>query len=282
MQLRDIHIATEKGHQLAATFFCGSQTNNKTLVISSATGVLQGYYKKFALYFASLGYTVYSFDYYGIGKSGSDLKSLKENPYDLKSWGSNDQAAVVTYAKERHPDNELILLTHSVGGQVLGFNPKYTNIDKIIMVASQSGFWRYFKGWHYPKMWLFWNLMIPMLTPIFGYFPAKKIGLFENLPKYMVYQWARWGRKTDYMMHYHNERDYYFKNVNVPLLSMSFPRDHFAPKAATDWLTGQYTSAKITRFHYPKEGPQPFHFGFFREQFKDPLWAMTHKWICDN
>lgn len=282
MEVRDIHISTEKGHSLAATYFYGLKTNNKTLVISSATGVLQGYYKKFATYFAMLGYAVYTFDYYGIGRSGSELRILKRNSIDLKSWGSNDQAAVVAYAKEQQPENELILLTHSVGGQILGFNSRYLHIDKVVMVASQSGYWKFFKGLHYPKMWLFWNVMIPTLTPIFGYFPARKVGLFENLPKQMVYQWAKWGRKPNYMMHYHNVDDYYFDKIEGPMLSISFPKDHFAPKNAVDWLTRQFTRTNVKRYHHPDEGPQPFHFGYFRERFKDPLWTMTHDWINNS
>ncbi|MEX0289470.1 MAG: hydrolase, partial [Flavobacteriaceae bacterium] len=136
--------------------------------------------------------------------------------------------------------------------------------------------------WHYPKMWIFWNVMIPSLTSMFGYFPAKKLGLFENLPKYMVYQWAKWGRKQDYMMHYYSQKDYFFSAIKAPLLSISFPRDQFAPKAAVDWLTDQYTAAQSSRIHYAKEGPQPRHFGFFRERFKDPLWLITHDWISKN
>jgi predicted alpha/beta hydrolase len=147
------------------------------------------------------------------------------------------------------------------------------------MIGSQSGYWGHFKGWHYPKMWLFWKVMIPVLTPLFGYFPSKKLGLFENLPKNMVYQWALWGRKKDYMMHYYVEREYYFNMISVPLFSLSFPKDHFAPKEAVDWLSDQFTKAHITRFHYPEKGPQPHHFGYFREKFKDPLWTMTDEWI---
>ena len=282
MQVEEILIDTYKGHSLSAMLFKGSLEINKTLVISSATGVLQGFYKKLAAHFAALGYIVLTFDYYGIGKSGADLKTLKNNKYNLQDWGSIDQAAVVTYAKTTFPKNQLILLTHSVGGQILGFNSNYNSIDKIVMVASQSGYYKYFKGWHIPKMWLFWNFLIPAATPLFGYFPAAKFGLFENLPKHMVYQWASWGRKKDYMMHYYNEAEYYFDKIKAPVFSLSFHADDLAPKKTVDWLTAQYSNARITRYHHPDGGIQPLHFGFFKERFKDPFWTKTHEWILNN
>mgnify|MGYP000141070229 CR=1 FL=1 len=285
MESQEISILTEKGHSLSATRFSSSENIQKTIIISSATGVLQGFYRKFASHFASLGYTVFTFDYYGIGKSSGEIDVLRKNVTDLKSWGSTDQAAVVAFAKNQKPENELTLITHSVGGQLLGFNSNYQLIDKVIFVASQTGYWKYFKGWHCLKMWLLWYVIIPVLTPIFGYFPAKFLGLFENLPKNMVYEWAKWGRQKDYMIHFHNEHNYFFNKIGVPILSFSFPEDHFAPKATVDWLTDQYKNAKVQRKHYipSKEKLHRLkHFGFFKEEFEDTLWKNTEEWIQEK
>ena len=282
MESQEISIPTAKGHSILATRFSDSESIHKTIIISSATGVLHEYYKKFASHFASIGYIVFTFDYSGIGKSGWEIQNLKSNTTDLKSWGSIDQAAVVSCAKNQYPDYELTILTHSIGGQLLGFNPNNELIDKIVLVASQTGYWKYFKGLHCPKMWLLWHVVIPGLTPLFGYFPAKTLGLFENLPKNMVYEWAKWGRKKEYLMHFHNNQDYFFDTIRAPLLSLSFPEDHFAPKATVDWLTNQYKNAKVQREHYIPSNDKLHrlkHFGFFREEFKDTLWKKTEEWI---
>ena len=282
MQIRDISIVTPQKHSLAATVFSSSKEAFKTMVISSATGVPQGFYKKFAAYFADLGYVVLTFDYYGIGNSGSETDVLKTNAYNLRNWGKNDQAAALAFAKTNYPENEIILLTHSIGGQIVGFNPNYKYIDKIVMVASQSGYYRYFAGLHSPKMWLFWNLLIPVLTPLYGYFPSARIGLFANLPKNMAYEWARWGRKKNYMMHYYNPEEYFFDKIKAPIFSLSFAGDTYAPKKTVDWLTAQFKNGKISRYHYQEKGLQPLHFGYFKEKFKDLLWSKTHSWIVNN
>jgi predicted alpha/beta hydrolase len=244
--------------------------------------VLQGYYRSFATHFSTLGYTVYTFDYSGIGKSGSGIAALKENTTTLRGWGQTDQAAVVSYAHAQEPGNKIILVTHSVGGQILGFNPNYPYVDKIVMVASQSGYWKYYKGIHLPKMWLFWYILIPCTTFIYGYFPARRFGLFENLPKSMVLEWMKWGKKKAYMMAFQNPSEYFYDKISIPLLSLSFPNDPYAPRKAVDWLTDTYCNAQTTRIHYSpgvNDIKHLRHFGFFRKRFKESLWNMVDEWI---
>ena len=147
---------------------------------------MQHYYHKFANHFSTLGYTVYTFDYSGIGKSNKSISNLRKNTFNLKAWGDNDQSSIVAYAKSQNPNHKIIIITHSVGGQILAFNKKLSQVDSIITVASQSGYWKYWQGYGRFRMFAFWYILIPTLTPIFGYFPAKKIKLFENLPKEMT------------------------------------------------------------------------------------------------
>lgn len=282
VQLKESRLRTSNGYPIAVTKFFSNTPSEHSLVISSATGVLQKYYSNFASFCASKGVVVYTFDYAGIGKSNSSIQELKKYTGNLVSWGQNDQAAVVALAKEEYPDASLTLMTHSVGGQILGFNPNHGLIDKVIMVASQGGYWKDFEGYHRTKMWLFWYVIIPLFTPLFGYFPSKKLGLFENLPKNMVYEWASWGRKSAYMMHFKNS-DYLFDKIKLPILSWSFPKDFYAPEKTVDWLAEQYKNAQIKRVHYAEEKQrQPGHFGFFKTAFKELLWEQNLHWIFND
>lgn len=213
------------------------------------------------------------------------ISDLKQNTINLKSWGENDQASVIDYAKSQHPKHKIIVITHSIGGQILAFNKSISQIDTIITVASQSGYWKYWKGYERFRMFMFWYVMIPVLTPLFGYFPANKIRLFENLPKQMAYQWQRWGKHKDYMLSEFDFENLQFKNYNKHLLSLSFPKDEYASKESVDWLVQQFNNAKIDRRHIiPKDLAieNIGHFGFFRNKFKDSLWKMTHEWIEEH
>ncbi|WP_179319289.1 alpha/beta hydrolase family protein [Winogradskyella helgolandensis] len=280
-----LDITTPLGHHLGLSVFKPKSSNYKSIIISSATGVLQHFYFKFATYFSELGYTVYTFDYSGIGKSNPNTTHLKQNTINLKDWGENDQTSVISYAKAKNPNHKLIVITHSIGGQILAFNKNMTNIDAIITVASQSGYWKLWKGYERFKMFAFWYALIPSLTPLFGYFPAKKIKLFENLPKNMVYQWRHWGKHKDYILGEFNFEDLQFKNFNKHLLALSFPNDEYASKSSVDWLAKQFINAQVNRQHIIPEDlniSNVGHFGFFRSQFKESLWKMTNEWIENN
>jgi len=280
-----LKIDTPLGYQIGLTQFKPETCNTVSIVISSATGVLQKYYSKFAQHFATLGYTTYTFDYCGIGLSNSETKQLKHNKVSLSDWGSNDQASVIKFAKDQKPDNLVILITHSIGGQIVSFNSNHHLIDGLITVASQSGYWKHWKGFQRFKMYIFWNVLIPFTTPLFGYFPAKLMGLFENLPKHMAYQWRRWGKQPEYMLSEFKKEDTFFNSFSCPMLALSFPKDEFAPKSSVDWLANQFDHVSLERKHIiPQEYNIPTigHFGFFRETFKESLWQMAHDWILKN
>lgn len=278
---KSVVIPTEAGRPLGGTLFIPEKPIGQSILISSATGMLQKFYYAYSRHFAALGYSVLTFDYCGIGSSGGSVEMLKKNTTNLVDWGRNDQAGAVRYLKNQSPKSRLTLVTHSIGGQLCGFNRGHDCIDRIIMVASQNSYWKNFEGWHRTKMWVFWNIMIPWTTPFFGYFPAKHLGLFENLPKGMAMQWREWGKKPDYMMAFKDD-SYVFDELKMPILSLSFPADPLAPPRTVDWLANQYPNARMDRIHYTDEGNGPGHFGYFRPPFKDTLWEYTHQWILND
>lgn len=282
IQVKESSIHTVNGYSIAFSKFSSEKSSGHTVVISSATGVLQKYYSHFAKFCASKGMVVYTFDYSGIGKSISTITELKKYSGNLKNWGQHDQAAIIALAKKENLNTKLTLVAHSIGGQLLGFNPNHHLIDKVIMVASQSGYWKHFKGYHRLKMWLFWYFLIPFFTSIFGYFPAKKLGLFENLPREVVYEWATWGKQKEYFMHFRNN-EYFFDQIKLPMVFWSFSKDAYAPKQTVDWLSQQFKNAQLSRMHYsPEKQKQPGHFGFFKPAFKEALWEQNLNWILSN
>jgi len=284
VQIEELEIYTKDGHSVIASKFVAEAGGDYSMVITSATGVLQKYYSKFAVFIASKGITVYTFDYYGIGKSSNSEEELKNNNVTAIRWGQNDQAAVVAMAKKENPKTKLILVGHSIGGQLLGFNPNYHMIDKVILVASQTGYWKDFKGLHIIKMLLFWHVIIPIFTPVFGYFPAKKLGLFENLPKKVVNEWASWGKHPNYLMRSYNKQSHLFDKFQVPILALSFSKDTYAPKKTVDLLVALYKNASIKRVHHKPlaRGRHVKHFGFFKAWAQEPFWDQCINYIVDG
>lgn len=277
-----VEIEQVNKHSISTTLFIPTTPNSKNIVISSATGVLQNYYSQFATHFCALGFTVYTFDYSGIGLS--QARDIKKNTSNLYHWAAN-QASVLSYAKTKNPEYKTLLITHSIGGQLIAFNKNINLADAIITVASQSVYWNLFSGFLKIKMFAFWNVLIPLTTPIYGYFPAKKLKLFENLPKQVIYQWRSWGNRKDYFLSQAKKEDLFIDSITCPMLVLSFPNDDFAPKQTVDWLANLFTNAKVKREHIE---PQALniadigHFGFFRKRYEHTLWVMTEQWIKDN
>ncbi|MGB6268773.1 MAG: alpha/beta fold hydrolase [Olleya sp.] len=279
MTTETFKIQSGTNRSVSVSKFTPKLSSNKSIVISSATGVLQGYYSKFAIHFSTIGFTVYTFDYSGIG--GSDSNNLKQNTCNLSDWAI-DQSEVLAFAKKENPIHKLTLITHSIGGQLIGLNPSISFVDSVIMICSQSGYWKLFRGFDRFRLFMFWYVLIPFLTPVFGYFPAKRFGLFENIPKQVAYQWRKWGIHPNYFLSEFDDGDLHFKDVDCNVFSVSFPRDQFASKASVDWLTDRFSNAIIHRQHIiPKDLniSDVRHFGFFKSSFKQSLWKLTEHWI---
>jgi predicted alpha/beta hydrolase len=257
-------------YQLAYSVFSPNQSNGKVVLINPAMGVPQRFYADFAQYLADLGFYVYTFDYYGMCLSApNSLKNLSTN---LQTW-AEDIAAMLDLVKTQHAEKELIAVCHSVGGQLFGQVRNNQLISKLVLVACQGGYWKFWSGLDKLKVWIFWHLLIPPFSHATGYFPAKKLGLFENLPKKVALQWAQWGRSRNYFADHVDTQGY--QNLNVPLLSMSFSDDFFAPPRAAQWLNSQYKNCQLTHHAYT---PQQFdlkkigHFDMFKTKFKPYFW----------
>jgi len=274
MQLK---VTAKDGYQLTAFRFQPELDATKgVLLVCSAMGVLQSYYSKYADFMASQGYTVYTFDYRGIGASAP--KQLKGFEANLHQWGILDITAMIDQIVEEHPADKLFVITHSVGGQILGLSPQNHLIDGIITVASQSGYWNMWPGLSKLKMLAVWYALIPGLSKLAGYLPAKKLNMFENLPKGVALEWARWGRHKDYMMGYWSEKEPSYAQVDCPMIAYSFEDDDFAPRKAVAWMSTRYRNAQLQLRHLKSSDldvKSIGHFGFFRSKFEQPFWNET-------
>ena len=104
------------------------------VIIASATGVVKEFYGHFANYLYENGVSVVTFDYGGIGKSKPI--SLREFRTSARHWATNDLESVILHVKEEYPDYPLVLLGHSLGGQLTGLTATSLLASKIILVVS--------------------------------------------------------------------------------------------------------------------------------------------------
>lgn len=273
--MNSLFIKTQNGNKLSVTQFIPETTPKGLVVISSATGVKQTLYFKMADYLRQHDFAVYTFDYGGIG--ASKFESLKKFNTSASLWATNDLEAVIQYAKKKHMDAKLCIMGHSIGGQLIGLAPSSKYANGIVLVAAQTGFWKLWRGFDRFKMFITWYVLIPVLTKLFGYFPGKKIGTSEDLPKDMALEWRKWCCSPNYLFDHVSNAEQSYNSIKCPIHSYSAQDDNYAPKITVDWLTNRYKNISITRTHLiPKKlgGSKIGHFGYFRSKNKSSIWRL--------
>ncbi|MBP7173349.1 MAG: alpha/beta hydrolase [Cloacibacterium sp.] len=185
--MKTFSLKTTENYPINISLFEPKISNQKLLLINSATGVKQQTYWKFAQYFAKEGFTVVTYDYYGIGLSKP--KNLKKCNATMRTWGSVDYKTLTGFIQEKYPEYQKFCLGHSVGALILGMNEESDIFEKFVFVTTQKAFVGNLNLKTKVASYFGFGLVQPFLTPIFGYFPAQLFGIGESLPKGSAYDW---------------------------------------------------------------------------------------------
>ena len=278
--VESIRVLAKDGYPLAATRFVPASPNGQCVIINSATAVRQKYYGNFARYLSQQGFTALTYDYRGIGNSlNSPIQDFEGTMMD---WGTKDFAGVLA-AAQTMGFNRILVAGHSAGGQLLGLAENNALVDAALTVGAQSGYWRLWSGPQRYALAALWYALMPGLSAVLSYFPARRLGLGENLPAGIANQWARWCRSENFIVddEGHAVRQH-FESFARPVLAFSFADDLMAPKAAVDALSAFYSGAKLERRHLQPAhvGARRIgHFGFFRPEFEATLWRQSVAWL---
>lgn len=276
-----LRIVTTDGFVLSATRFSPENPTSKVVLINSATGVKQKFYSSFATFLAKEGYTVYTYDYRGIGHSRP--KRLRGFKATMRDWGTWDYHTMLQNIFQTHVNARVVVMGHSVGGQLVALSPLTSKVDAVVMIGAQTPYIKNFTGvGRTVKLYFFWYFLIPFFTKLVGYFPASKLGLFEDLPAGVALQWARWAKSENYLFDEFPEDTQKFESLSIPGLMVNFTDDTLAPIAAVTDLMSRYSQLKWDRWQLkPDDVMQKSigHFGFFKRDVQQSLWTETLTWI---
>lgn len=270
-----IDIHSDSGYEITLKHYKPTSDFDTVVLIIPATGVKQSFYSRFANYLCSQNVAVFTFDYGGIGDS--KMADLRLFDTTVVNWGKFDLEAVMNHIKSLYGNKKLVVVAHSLGGQIIGLAPSSVDIDKIIFIAVQSGYWKYWKGFGRLKMLAAWYFLFPVFTKLYGYMPSSKVSSMEDLPKSVALQWRKWCLSPNYLFDHMEDLETYYDKIKCPLVSYSTDNDEFAPKEAVDWLTTKYKNCVRKRIHLKSEqiGVKHIgHFGFFKIKFKDSIWSI--------
>ena len=272
----DFLLTCEDGTKISASHF--GAKGSPIVIISSAVGTKKEYYFNFATYLAEQNFQVITFDHRGIGKS----KNVGDRDCSLSSWGEQDLTAVINWAEKEAETNAILLIGHSIAGQIFPLAKNNQKVRAAYFVASQTASSYYWTGTHKLSIKLFWNLMLPASTTLTGKLPGWAYGGKEDLPKDLAQEWAKWGKHKNGVLQDCTKRLGSFRKVQIPLRFISIDDDKLlAPKTAVEKLVDQYGSGIKEHYHwYPDEfGKKSIgHFGYFRSSYAE-LWEDAKLWL---
>lgn len=198
--MESIFIECNDGYKLAAQFFNRVGENKKPypVLICSATGLKKGFYKFFASWLSEQGYDVLTFDYRGIGESL--YVPLKKSKVRYTDWGTQDIPSAMRYLLNRTESEKVILLGHSVGGQLLGIVPDiHKLVVKAVIISSSTSYIWGLSPKAKALAFCMFNFAFPICAAVNGYCPTKMVGFGQNLPKYVGLEWAEFAKTKDYL-----------------------------------------------------------------------------------
>ena len=275
-----IALAARDGHPLAGYRFDPVNAPKASIVIAPAMAVPQSFYAPFAHYLAANGYAVWTFDYRGTGESHKG--SMRGVKADLTDWYARDCDAVVNAVANAHAGTPVFAVGHSFGGQSAPLLPSRGHLAGLINIAVGSGSTRHNAPGIRRTAPLMWHVMVPLLCPLFGYFPGARIGAIGNVPTGAMFQWRRWCLTPDYILSGEpGARDAY-ASAKFPVLALTFADDELLLEEGSVMLHAAY---KRRRPDYRLIAPAQFglkrigHFGFFKPQSEAALWPIVTAWI---
>lgn len=271
-----INVKAKDGFSIVGHLFIPENSNQKLLLINSATGVKQTFYFHFATYLAENGFTVITYDYRGISQSKPE--NMKGFQATMRDWGKLDYPCWTEYIQQNFPTYEKYLLGHSIGALILGLNPDSSIFHKFIFVSTQNSYYRRLNFKTQLEGIFGFGLLMPLVSFAYGYFPAQYFGLGESLPKGAAIDWRKMVLHPDSINRLlEQENDSSEQLIQEVFVMRAKDDDWLTEDGETELFESTYVNMKPTYYLLdPKDSPQKEigHVNFFRQYNKD-LWKIV-------
>lgn len=280
-----VEITCADGIVLGGDFWRPSGGPAAVVVINAATGVLAGYYHRYARWLADAGFAVLTYDYRGIGASRSN--DIRTCGHRWQDWGELDFPAAARLAQQMAPGVRLLVVGHSFGGFIPGMSAAGADIERMLTVGAQYAFWGDYQASARARLFLKWHVAMPLLSTICGFFPGRYLRWLEDIPKGVALQWAAVGRGWESRIAPGERAGLLqrFRAVRSPILAIVLSDDELATTAAVDRGLAYYPGSTRTRTVIrPADFDQHSigHFGFFHDRNREGLWQVTLAWLRDG
>ena len=282
---RPLRIRAADGVALSARHYPpgdDASTPPRLAIFLSATGATQGRFGPYARFLSARGWHALTFDYRSIGESV--VPSEHAGKVSMRAWGREDLSAMIDWAVATLGDPRIVLVTHSIGGQIAPLAHNVERVRAMLAVSVQKGWYRLWPTWRRHAVHGFFRVYIPLFLRLRGHVPMGLAGL-DRLERGVAEDYARWTLRPDYLDERGQSLHGEFARFDAPILSLSFEDDAtYAPRPTVDRLFGEFfCNAPVLRAHvHPgRFGVKSLaHSGFFDPAVCPPaFWDETEAWL---
>ena len=245
-QFEALSIICKDGYELAARFYPaqGNTKQEMPVLICPATGIIKQFYHHFAGWLADQGFDVMVFDFRGIGESLHG--PLKNSRASIVQWGQLDIPAAVDALLIKTNTQQVYLLGHSAGGQLIGIMPNHSKVAKVIAVSGSTGHVKGLSGRTKILAPIMFKGIFPLARLTLGYGPTNAIGMGENLPKDVAREWAQFCSKPGYVINAIGKtvKEDFHTSIKIPVTVLWSSDDEIATHSNVKDLLRLYPNAK--------------------------------------
>ena len=277
-----VRLRAQDGYELGASLHAasGTQAPARVAVLHCGGGIPAARYQRFARYLASRGIPTLTYDYRGIGASRP--ASLRNFTAAIEDWAEYDSTGAIAWLRRRYAGAQIVGIAHSIGAVLAGGAHNSAEQARLVLIGAHTGYCGDYRGRYRLPMTVMWHALMPLITRLAGYFPARRLGLGEDLPAKFALQWA--GRRSPELRPTGTDPG----SVRVqlllercaalqrPALLVSISDDAFATPAGTRRLMTHYPRLlplQHLRFTPAEAGVRRIgHFGFFSRRAGFALW----------
>ncbi|MBJ7355724.1 alpha/beta fold hydrolase [Nocardioides sp.] len=271
---RSSTVVADDGRELRATRFepvVGGEDARGAVVLVPAMATPARFYAAFATWLAESGFHVLTFDYRGTGS----VAEMKAERGDVLRW-AGDAASALESLLDEDLGLPVTWIGHSLGGQLLPF-ARHDLLDRALLVAAGSGYWRYNQPsirWRAP---LLFRVVGPLVMRAAGYFPGRRLGLLGDAPSAAMRQWSRWCLSPDYYGVDVPDLGARLAELDLPIAALSFTDDELLSARSHQALEEMYAAAPVEPHRLAPSDlgvDRIGHHGFFRANMR-PAWDQT-------
>jgi len=244
----EIVLERAEGTRSTLTVWSAADATAPVFLVVPAMGMPASYYHRFGAALADAGVHCSLMELRGHEAEGGRIPG---RGYDFGYVDMvADVADAVTATRAALPGAPVVLLGHSMGGQLAtmyaALHPG--ELAGIALAASSTPHWRTWSPWILPL-----SAAFAATGALLGHFPGQRVKFAGRESSRVIRDWAHLARTGRFVAGEEGLAD-----VDLPLLVVSVEGDWLGPARAVDALVAKLPAARVEREHLDLDGVDHF------------------------